>query len=342
MKDNNFLPRFLFSPNYRVWRHLIFILVGAIITFNQVFIAYQDSQAVLGNRIYLICATSFMVYLIALYFNYFYLTPKYLLKGNYIGYAVFLTIIVFSLPTLSIAGEYWVRNSLGLPHRITSYTHPLILVDNLSTTVITAVCFCGVSVIMFFGKWMRGNEEVSRMESEHVKSELNKLKGQIAPAFLSKTLRNASSLVESNPQQASDTLMRLGQLLRYLLYDCNRDRVLLKSEINSLDKFFELEQSNNPDMRYRIHIEGDIRNNFVAPMLFLSLVQCVIADSHSVELLFRLQDKTLSFTCKSDNDKPLDKDALSLIRQRLELQYPGKYAWDVSMETIELKIDTSE
>lgn len=122
MKDNNFLPRFLFSPNYRVWRHLIFILVGAIITFNQVFIAYQDSQAVLGNRIYLICATSFMVYLIALYFNYFYLTPKYLLKGNYIGYAVFLTIIVFSLPTLSIAGEYWVRNSLGLPHRITSYT----------------------------------------------------------------------------------------------------------------------------------------------------------------------------------------------------------------------------
>ncbi len=342
MKDNNFLPQFLFDPDYRVWRHLIFIIIGAIITFNQVFIAYQDSQSILGNRIYLICATSFMVYLIAMYFNYFYLTPKYLLKGNYIGYAVFLIIIVFSLPTLSIVGEYFVRNSLGLSHRITSYTNPLILVDNLSTTIVTTVCFCGVSVIMLFGRWMKSNEEVSRMESEHVKSELNKLKGQIAPAFLSKTLRNASSLVESNPLQTSDMLMQLAQLLRYQLYDAGRDRILLKSEINFLNKFFELEQSNNLDMRYQIHIEGNIKNTFVSPMLFLSLVQCVIADSCSVELLFRLRDETLFFTCKSDNNKPLDKDAFSLIRQRLELQYPNKYALDLSMETIELKIDISE
>lgn len=140
-----------------------------------------------------------MIHLTAMYFNYFYQTPKYLLKGDYISYAIFLIIIVFSLPTLSIAGEYFVRKSLDLPHRITSYTNLLILIDNLSTTIITAICFCGVSVIILFRKWMEGNEEVSRMEREHMKSELNKLKGQIAPAFLSKTLRNASSLVESKP-----------------------------------------------------------------------------------------------------------------------------------------------
>lgn len=342
MKDNNFLPRFLFDSNYRVWRHLIFIIVGAIITFNQVFIAYQDSQFILENRIYLICATSFMVYLIAMYLNYFYLTPRYLLKGNYISYALFLIIIVFSLPTLSITGEYFVHKSLDLPHRITSYTNPLILIDNLSTTILTAICFCGVSVIMLFRKWMKGNEEVDRMEGEHVKSELNKLKGQIAPAFLSKTLRNASSLVKSKPQQTSDMLMRLGQLLRYQLYDCNRERILLKSEINSLKRFFELEQSNNPDIRYYIHIEGNINNTFVSPMLFMSLIQCIIADSSLVELLFKLQDETLSFICKSDNNKPLDRDALSLIRQRLELQYPDKHSWNVSMEIIKLKIDISE
>lgn len=283
-----------------------------------------------------------MIHLTAMYFNYFYQTPKYLLKGDYISYAIFLIIIVFSLPTLSIAGEYFVRKSLNLPHRITSYTNPLILIDNLSTTIITAICFCGVSVIILFRKWMKGNEEVSRMEREHMKSELNKLKGQIAPAFLSKTLRNASSLVESKPQQTSNMLMQLGQLLRYQLYDCNRERILLKSEINSLKRFFELEQSNNPNIRYYIYVKGNISNIFVFPMLFMSLVQCIVADSSLVELLFNLQDETLSFICKSDNNQPLDKDALFLIRQRLELQYPDKYSWNINMETIEINIDISE
>lgn len=342
IKENSFWLLFLFERPYRVWRHLILILVGAIITFNQVFIAYQDSQSILGNRIYPICFSSFMLYLIATYFNYFYLTPRFLLKSKYITYTIILGILVFLLPTSAIVGEYWIRHTLGLPHRITSYTSPLILVDNLSSTAITAICLCGVSVIMFFSKWIKGNEEVSRMESEHAKSELNKLKGQIAPAFLSKTLRQASSLAKSHPKQASDMLMRLGQLLRYQLYDCNRERILLKSEIDSLNKFFELEQSNNPDMEYHIHVEGNINNAFVAPLLCMSLVQCMSAEGRSAELFFKLQDKTLTFICKSDTHQPLNEEALSSIRQRLALQYPGKYRLTVGAGRVELKINGVE
>ncbi|WP_163209004.1 histidine kinase [Bacteroides sp. 519] len=342
IKENSFLPLFLFGSKYRIWRHLIFILVGAIITFNQVFIAYQDSQSVLDNRIYLICFSSFAAYLITMYFNYFYLTPKFLLKGNYTVYAIALCIIVFLLPTLSIAEEYWVRNMLGLTHRITSYTNPLILVDNLSASVITAVCFCSVSVIMLFRKWMTGNQEVARLEEERIKSELNKLKGQIAPAFLSKTLRNASSSAELNPQKTSGMLMQLGQLLRYQLYDAGRDRILLKSEINFLTQFIELEEKSNPSVQYCIHTEGDINNTFVAPMLFISLVQCVIADSSMLNLFFILEEQILTFVCKTDAEELLDSDAFSLVGQRLELQYPDKYTLAVSPRMIELKIDIIE
>lgn len=342
INENSFLPLFLFGSKYRIWRHLIFILVGAIITFNQVFIAYQDSQSVLGSRIYLICFFSFAIYLMAMYFNYFYLIPGFLLKGKYTVYTIALCIIVFLLPTLSIAGEYGVRNGLGLTHRITSYTSPLILVDNLSASVITAICFCGVSVIVLFRKWMTGNLEVARLEGEHIKSELNKLKGQIAPAFLSQTLRNASSAVEMDPQKTSGMLMQLGQLLRYQLYDAGRDRILLKSEINFLTQFIELEQKNNPGLQYRIHTEGDINSTFVAPMLFISLVQCIIADSSMLNLYFWIEERTLTFICKTDIEKLLDNDVFSLVKQRLELQYPDRYTWVVSPKIVELKIDIME
>ncbi|WP_196803295.1 histidine kinase [Bacteroides pyogenes] len=342
MKEHHFMLRFLFAPNYRIGRHVIFIMVWAVITFNQVFIAYQDSQSVLGNRIYLVCLISCMTYLIAMYFNYFYLAPKFLLKGKHTAYAVALCVIVLVLPTLSVWSEYWVRNVLNLPHRITSYTHPLIVVDNLSTSVVTAICFCGISVVLFFGKWIKGNEEVGRMEREHVKSELNKLKGQIAPAFLSQTLKNASSLAASQPEKTSKMLMQLGQLLRYQLYDCYRERILLKSEIQALAVLFELEKSNHPAFAYRIQADGEANNTFVSPMLFLSLVQCVIADSRWVELFFRLQDETLFFTCRSDHKELPGCDIVSPIKQRLELQYPDRHTLQLSGGTIALTINLSQ
>lgn len=342
MKENNYLPRFLYDTRYRICRHLIFIIVLAIITFNQVFITFQDSQSVLGSRIYLACFVSWMLCLFAMYFNYFFLAPRLLLKGKYTIYSIVLCVIAFTFPSLLVCGEYWVRDTLDLPHRITSYTNPLILVDNISTTVITAICFCSISVIMLFREWVKGNEEVSRLEEKHIKSELNKLKGQLAPAFLSKTLRRASSLVESKPQQSSEILMQLGLLLRYQLYDCNREKILLKSEINSLNKFFKLEQSSHPSIQYHIHIEGDISSTFVSPMLFLSLAQCIITESTWVDLHFVLDNAILIFKCKSDNNKPLDEGSLSLIKQRLKLQYPDRYRLIFSQKMIELKIDVSE
>ena len=342
IREHNFLPRLLFDSNFRIWRHLIMLIVVAIITFNQVFVAYQDSQSVLGNRIFLIGLSSYATYLIAMYFNYFYLAPHYLLKGRYGVYAIALLILVFALPTLSIAGEYGLRNSLDLPHRITSYTNPLILVDNLSTSFITLICMCSVSAIMLFRELIKGNEQVGQLEKEHVKSELSKLKGQIAPLFLSKTLRNVSSLARTEPQRSSDILMKLGQLLRYQLYDCNREKVLLKSEMNVLHRFVELEQLTNPDVQYRFRVEGELNHIFVSPMLFIPLVQCVVADSTSVEVYFTLKDETLNFTCTSDARKPLEEDALSLIEQRLELQYPGTYTLESTPGKVELQIKVTE
>lgn len=223
MKESDFLPRILFDSKYRIWRHLILCVAGAIITSNIVFVAYEDCRAVLGMHILLICAVSFVAYMAAIYFNYFCLTPKFLLRGRYVTYAIALCVIVFLVSTLSIAGEYWVRNMLDLSHRVTSYTNPLILVDSLSGTIITAICFCGISSTMLLRRWIQGNEQINRMEVEHTKSEINRLKGEIDPTFLSKTLREVSALAESDPQRASDMLMQLAQLLRYKLYGIYRN-----------------------------------------------------------------------------------------------------------------------
>lgn len=340
IKETHTLLPFLIDPKYRIWRHLLFIITGGIITFNQVFVAYQDCSSELGNRIYLICFSSFILYLIVIYSNYFFLTPKLLLKDRYVIYSITLFILGFSMPAFFVLQEYIVRNAFDLPHRITSYTSPLILVDSLASFMITIICFLGVTAAQLFRNWIAENEHINELEYEHLKSELNKLKGQIAPTFLSKTLNNAAATVKTNPGKTTDMLMRLGQLLRYQLYDSNREKVPLKSEINFLTNFLSLGQLNKENkFRYDIETRGNLNNIFVSPLLFLSLIQDITEDSSCLNLLFENKGEYLLFQCKTDNKNELTDESLYLIEKRLGLQYPANYTLTLKAGIIELQIN---
>lgn len=340
--SSRFLPRFLFGASYRTWRHLLFIGVVAVITFNQVFIVYQDSQSVLGNRIYLICFAQFVLYLAAMYLNYFYLAPRLLLKMRYGRYALSLLAIVLLLPALVIILEFWVREGLDLPHRISDYASPLILVDNLANSTLTGICFCGVSVIMLFRKWMTENENLSWVEERHLKAELDKLKGQLmAPAFLSRSLRNAAALVRPDPQAATTVLMKLGRLLRYQLYDGSRDKVLIQSELNFLEEFLRLEGLNGRRIRYVMQTRGDMRNVYVSPLLLIALLQLVVSEQVALDMLLTVKEANLTFVVQSPGELEVDEATLSLLRKRLELQYPDTHEIAIYPDSITLKIARS-
>lgn len=341
INKNYIFSPFFIDPAYRAWRFLLLAVIGIIITSSMVFVAYQDCSNLLGNRIYLICLFSCLLYAAAMLFNLYFLIPRFLLQGKYLTYSILLIGIVFLLPTLSTLQEYWVRNLLGLPHRITSYTSPLILIDNLALCMIVLICFFGTSVIALLHQWIERKEYINRMEYEHIQSEINELKGQITPGFLSKTLTNAAMLIKPDPKKTTHLLMQLGTLLRYQLYDCNRDKTLVKSEINFLDNFLSIEQINKEGFDYNIQTNGNLNNVFISPLLFISLIQQVTEESMFINLSFSLENNSLVFLCQSDNkNKPDDKN-LYIIKRRLELQYPDKYSLLSETGVIELRIDIS-
>ncbi|MDH6305291.1 hypothetical protein M2459_002391 [Parabacteroides sp. PF5-5] len=341
IRKNYIFSPFLIDPKYRIWRLILIAIIGLIITFNMVFVAYQDCSKLLGNRVYLIAVSTFLLYAVAMLFNYYYLIPRFLLKGKYILYSVFLVVVVFLLPMASVLQEYWVRNTWDLPHRITSYANPLILVDNLALCMLVLICFFGMSALALLRSWIERKEHLNRMEQEHLLSEINELKGQVTPAFLSKTLTNASLLVKTNPRKATEMLMQLGLLLRYQLYDCNREKVLLKSEISFLENFLRIEQINKEELVYSVETKGDINNTFISPLLFISLIQNMIENSSIIKLFFSLEDQSLLFRYESDNERKMDEDEAYTIKRRLDLIYPDKYTLLLETGIIELRIDTS-
>ena len=230
---NSILSDFLIDGKYRFWRYVFFVIVGAVITSSMVFVAYMDCADQLGNRIYLLCLSSCICYVVAMLVNYHYLIPVFLLKGRYVVYCVLIFATAYLLPTLSVAQEYFVRNAWGLPHRISNYASPLIWVDNLSSCMMLLICFLGVSAIMLFRQWRNQEEQLGRMEHKYFRMEVNRLKEHIEPSYLSGTLLNAAALVKTNASKANEMLMKLAQLLRNKLYDYQKERTMPDMEINA-------------------------------------------------------------------------------------------------------------
>ena len=338
IKEKHLLSTFLFDKKYQVWRHVLFIAFAAVITFNQVLIAYQDCQVVLGNDIYLIGGSSLMSYLIVMYFNYFYLTAKFLLRDRIWSYLIITMICMLSLPVLSLWIEYGVRNWANLNHRIADYSSPLILVDILSTSVITLICFCGISLILLYRTWSLTNQHVSVLEIEHLTSELKKLKGQITPEFLSRALHHASLWTIKDPQKTNDILLKLSELLRYQLYDAQQEKTLLNSELLYVTKFISLEKRCRPILESQLKIDKQHHYHQISPMLLLTLVQTFIKESNSLEISSNVENNMLTFLCKSHSITGALEDQLISIRKRLDLAYSHQYILQLETGSVTLKL----
>lgn len=332
----------IIDPEYRIWRHTLLILTLGIITFNQIFIAYQDCASILGNKLYLVCLGSFIAYVIATYINYLFLIPKLLLKEKYIKYITLLMLLVFFLLLVNIFMEYAIRTFLELPHRIKSYTNPLILVDSLSSSMITLICFWSMSVVTLIRKWAKKNEQISKLEYEFLQSEINKLKGQVSPVFLSKALQKASELAKSDPQRASKILMQLGQLLRYQLYDCDRKKVLLSSEISFITNFLKLKELiDDQQFKYSVEIRGNGRNILVFPLLLIVLVQAILTNEKikNLGIVIRYEDQKISFVCNFEESYALTANDIAETKQRLEALYPNLYILSIESGKVELQLN---
>ena len=139
----------------------------------------------------------------------------------------------------------------------------------------------------------------SEKKQKEVEAELAWLKNQINPHFLFNTLNNISSLTQIDADKAQDTVMQLSDLLRYAMYETNKQKVPLEGEVEFMRNYIELMKLRCNEM--------------------ISLVQ---------------KDDTLIFTCdNSNNPKPTNDRSGSGIglentRRRLDLLYQGRYQWE--------------
>jgi sensor histidine kinase YesM len=194
--------------------------------------------------------------------------------------------------------------------------------------------------------WYMKEQRNLELQKENSESQLQLLKAQIHPHFLFNTLNNIYSYTQGISPTASKLVMGLGDMLRYMLYECNQPLVPLEKELQMLDDYITLERIRYGN-RLDVHVEvpKDADSLVIAPLLLLPFVEnCFkhgashMIDQPWVNLYVSITDAEMQM--KLLNGKPANYQApahyhgigIENVTKRLDLLYAGKYSLDIQEE----------
>jgi len=288
----------------------------------------------------------YVVYPVAIFYLFFvYFSPKILTNRNfrkYLAPVLFMVIVPYGI--IKILSFFIFPVNL-------SYTYFLSL-----TYVFTL--FYAISGFFFclLEHWFI----TEKLAKQNLQSELALLKNQVNPHFLFNTLNNIDSLIKSNTHKASETLVKLSDILRYMIYDTNVARVPLSDEISHIESYIDLQkiQFANREL-VSISVLGDPGNITIAPMLFIPFVENAFKHctdksiAGAIRITFTIRDHLVNFESVniSGRTQRINKVeahgvGLSIVRRRLELIYPGIHTLSIKDEnntfSVTLTVNTHE
>ncbi|MEY4987748.1 MAG: hypothetical protein RL567_1527 [Bacteroidota bacterium] len=293
------------------------------------------------------------------YINTEILIPKVLKRYNILAYLAFLVIGYFIMVGLNDLIFDLLFKDLLLPQRprgggggMKRFTYLRIIFQYLFIIAI------GISY-RFLSDNLKEQEAKKEEENERLKSELSFLRSQISPHFMFNVLNSIVSLSRRKPDSVEPVVIKLSELMRYMIYETSDSKVAISKEANYLESYIELQRirfGNDIDIDFTSEISGTSGN--IEPMLLIPFVEN--AFKHGVGMIekpsisIQLVDtpQYLHFLVKNmtSNQAQEKKDessgiGLTNVRRRLELLYPENHELQISEHAntyvVDLKIKHS-
>lgn len=198
------------------------------------------------------------------------------------------------------------------------------------------------------------SRDISRITSEKLSSEISFLKQQINPHFLFNALNSIYSLVLPHSEQASDAVIKLSSILRYMLYETDKAQVSLEKEMEVINDYLALQKFKFNDItKVNFNIKGDIQGYTIEPLLLITFVENAFKyGADNITPSFIKIDVSVdngSFVMSVENKvvvvKSNDENSgigIKNIKRRLDLMYKENYNLDIEQKddifSIKLKL----
>lgn len=221
----------------------------------------------------------FLFSFLLFYINYYYLIPKLLLKKSVVNYIVIsiVLIIIFGLIVNIFENIVFIQFSpvevLEMKNRQINGDKPEF--RSFFMSIITfGIPYVVSSLLRIYVEWNQ-NEDLRKItENDKVNSELQFLKTQLNPHFLFNSLNAIYSLSVKKSDRTSEAIINLSELMRYMLYEADKDVAPLSKELEYIKNYVQLQRLRLSDTENVIlKISGEDKQKSIAPLLFISFIE---------------------------------------------------------------------
>ena len=330
---NNKLP----GKNARnFFLHSLFWFVWLLRTFYDIYTPWGFQGALLYVSVV------FVTQLPLVYFHLYFLVPRLLIKRRYIPYILITGLCVFTYSLCNYAlltnlPENWIPDSMKTFIGRIKPTY-----DILEGVIVVLLTYALKYTLIAFVT----QNELLKLQKEKLQLELNALKSQVNPHFLFNTLNNLYSLTLKNSDKSSEVVLKLSDIMRYVLYQSEEFKVPIQKELDFIQNYIALQRIRyNENYKINFKIKGSVNGQLVAPLLLIDFIEN--AFKHGLDRRFKdgfvnieihLDELELFFSIVNarghgDDGVPLKSNngiGIVNIKRRLELMYPGNYVLDIN------------
>ena len=286
----------------------------------------------------------FPIHIILIYINVYYLIPKFILRKKYRTY-VFLLLLMLIMVYLVRTGLNYLLVTKDIWPEAEDPTKFMEL-NHIIAVVLGELYVIGfVSAIKLVLDWAiekRRNEDLAKLQ---MSTELKYLRTQIQPHFFFNTLNNLYALTLKKSDNAPRLVIKLSNMMQYILYEVKSSKASLLKEIGHINNFIDIERLRFDDkVDSEMDITGNIEDVIVPPLLFLSFVENCFKhgmkenDNLRINMSFDISNNGyLEFTLvNSFNPKKTQDDSIGIgnenAKRRLKLLFSNNYILDSKIE----------
>jgi two-component system, LytTR family, sensor kinase len=273
--------------------------------------------------------------MVAFYTAYAWTAPALFPRRRY-GPALLSLLGVFAaMVTTRYVMEFWVIRPLL--HFENYFGRPIDPWWYITNCIGYSFNYCLFGVILYF------LIHSGKIQQEKAEAELAFLRSQINPHFLFNTINDIYSLVYRQHKDAPEALLKLSGILRYALYEENRNNVSLEKELTYLQDYLDLVAIGSNHHTYiDFQVDGSPIAKSIAPLLLIPFAENMVRHgviddpTNSASLLIRIRDNSFHLLAvnhiRHHNKDAVGGIGLPNVRRRLELLYPGQHSFEVMQQ----------
>lgn len=312
------------------WHHIIFWTIYFVFNFLRWGTYFNDFFYSLKANL-----LGFPIHIALSYFTIYYLVPKFIFKRKYLAFIALLVISIYVMVVLKFLLTYFLIGYNVWPEG--PETHSLTLNYTIVMMLGELYVITFAASFKFIMDWLRETGRVARLEREQLETELRFLRAQISPHFFFNTLNNIYSLSLEKSDKTPETIIKLSDLMRYVLYETGGMDQSLKKEFDFIKNYLDLEKIRyNDNLELNFKVVGDPKGKKIAPMLLVQFIENAFKHGASmslgkvqIDIDARIEEESLYFSI--GNTKPQNQNlpttkkkggiGLSNVEKRLKLRY---------------------